>query len=155
MVSPPTQTHQFTEITLHRRDERTNEIVETVTFRGVPIGDASSERGEHRGHPTTQWAPKKVKCSACRWLEVTIFLRAEGGYVIHAVGISDVPDEVDYVRLWQTDSAFEAVELLTVRRPKPGGETIMFMPLPHARALAQASTVDDDIREAYVNRAVA
>ena len=43
----------------------------------------------------------------------------------------------------------EVVEILTVK-----GQTDPFIPAPSARALAQAADKDDDIQEAYVNRAV-
>jgi hypothetical protein len=152
-------------VTLQRHDERTGDVVETIEFQGAILGSASSEHETHRGHPKTTWAPRRVKCSACRWLEVTIFLSRSGdpktddeltyGYVVQTVGMSNVPGEVNFERLWTTSSAFEVVELLTVRRGQPNGTTETFIPPQHARALAQAATLDEDIREAYVNRAVA
>lgn len=48
-----------------------------------------------------------------------------------------------------TPSAYELVEILTVKNaPEP------YIPLPSARALAQAASKDDDVREAYIDRAV-
>ena len=166
MTSPSTlRPLRFGPVTLHRHDERTGDVIETLEFQGVIIGSASSEHDNHRGHPNTNWAPRRVKCSACRWLEVTIFLCRDGdpktddeltySYVVQTVGLSNVPGEVDFERLWKTSSAFEVVELLTVRRSQTNGTTETFIPPQHARALAQAATLDEDIREAYVNRAVA
>ena len=158
---------------LERYDEKTGEVVERVEFEGRIIGSATSEHDKHYGHPGTAYAPKRIKCSACRWLEVTLYLRRtvtdqpshdalryRYDYVIYTLGASNVPHEIDFIRLHQTDSAFEVVELLTVRRTKRNaatGEsfTDAFLPPQHARALAQAATIDEDIREAYVNRAVA
>lgn len=174
LVKPP-DLSQYAEITLHRYDEQTQKVIETVKFAGAILGSATSEHNSHRGHPGAEFAPKHVKCSACRWLEVTIYRRRVEmtyavivepdpnapatytyDYVIHTVGMSDVPGEVDFIRIHQTASAFEVVELLTVRRTNPRtGVTTAFVPPQHARALAQAATLDDDLREAYVNRAVA
>jgi hypothetical protein len=153
-------------VTLERFDEQTNDVIERVRFEGRIIGSASSEKDTHIGHPSTAYAPKHVKCSACRWLEVTIYSRRHRAsikedvftfdYVIYTVGNSDVPNEVDFIRLYQTTSAFEVIELLTVRRfNRHTSKSDAFIPPQHAQALAQAASVDDDIREAYVNRAVA
>lgn len=166
MTSPSTlKPLRFNPVTLQRHDERTGNVVETLEFQGAILGSASSEHTTHRGHPNKDYAPRRVKCSACRWLEVTIFLSRNGdpkfldeltyGYVVQTVGVSNVPGEVDFERLWTTSSAFEVVELLTVRRGQPNGSTETFIPPQHARALAQAATLDEDVREAYVNRAVA
>lgn len=164
MSSPPT-TLNLIPVKLEVRDEGdARNVVKTLEFHGAIIGSATSERDDHRGHPGTEYAPRNVKCSACRWLEVTIYLRRNGDpstndaptydYVIHTLGASDVPGEIDFVRLWETSSAFEVVELLTVRRNRAPGNTETFIPVQHARALAQAASIDDEIREAYVNRAV-
>lgn len=154
----------YRDVTLVRHEESTGAVVERLTFTGRVLGDATSEQTTHRGHDGRDYAPKNVKCSACRWLEVTIWSRRNGDpnvddqftydYVVHTLGVSEVPGEVDYVRLWQTASAFEVVELLTVRRQR-GSKTETFIPPQHARALAQASSLDEGIREAYINRAVA
>ena len=178
---------------LERFDEKTGALAESVRFEGRILGSASSEHANHRNHDGLNWAPKRVKCSACRWLEVTIYRRRTkvGGncalchgqgyerfdgvnvrcpdctdpkgqfvydydYVIHTVGVSEVPGEIDFVRIHQTSSAFEVVELLTVRRPNlTTGQTDAYMPPQHAMALAQAAILDEDLQEAYVNRAVA
>lgn len=179
-VSPPAElptrgVGSYGPVTLKRYDEQTGDVSETVRFEGRIIGSASSEKDTHIGHPRTDWAPKHVKCSACRWLEATIYkrrivdpvmkidglaksdnLRCRYDYVIYTVGVSNVPGEIDFIRLHQTSSAFEVVELLTVRRyNRITGKTDAFLPPQHAQALAQAASIDEDVSEAYVNRAVA
>lgn len=131
------------------------------TFAGRLLGTATSQQTGHRDHPGLEFAPKGVRCAACRWLTVDIYREyksrdSEGfygpaiGYVVHTTGPSDVPGEYDYERFNRVASGFEVVEALTVRKPS---ET--FLPPQHARALAQAAGLDDGIAEAYVNRAVA
>lgn len=135
--------------------------METITlstghvFAGRIIGASTSEAPGHN-HAGDYLSPtvatengRRTKCSACRWLETTLYITDAGGYVVHTVGRSIVPGEQDYPRVTFTDSAYEVVELLTVKK---SGEP--FIPLPSARALAQAADRDDAIQEAYVNRAV-
>lgn len=167
VLAPGDSPGRYGPVTLERYDEQTGDVIERVRFEGRIIGSATSEKDTHIGHPRADWAPKTVKCSACRWLEVTIYRRrshapADGrprptfDYVIYTVGNSNVPGEVDFIRLHQTASAFEVVELLTVRRTNRHTQRAeAFLPPQHAQALAQAASVDEDIQEAYVNRAVA
>lgn len=122
-------------------------------FTGRLLGAATSRVNDHN-HATT-FAPRGDKCSACRWFEVAVYrFRASNdvhdGYVVHTVGGSVVPGEQRLSRVEYTDSAFEVIELLTIRpsNRKP------FMMSQSARALAQASDHDDDLRDAYINRAV-
>lgn len=126
-------------------------------FVGFVLGTATSEAGyhNHEGDFLTASAPpsgagaRRQKCSACRWLETTIYQTKSGHYVIHTNGRSIVPGERDYVRVTFTQSAYEVVEILTVK-----GQKEPFIPAPSARALAQAADKDDSLQEAYVNRAV-
>jgi hypothetical protein len=125
-------------------------------FDGTALGAATSESRYH-SHPEDFLAPstpsaavsRRQKCSACRWLETKIYKTADGRFVAHTVGRSIVPGEQDYVRVTFTPSAYELVEILTVK-----GQTEPFIPLPSARALAQAAAKDDDVHDAYINRAV-
>jgi hypothetical protein len=134
----------------------------TVTFFGSLIGHATSEATRHNhagetlaptGHSDRDRKGPRPSCSACRWFEAELYQEIYqgqvSGYVIHTIGRSIVPGEIDYARVLKTDSAFEVVELMTVRQ-----KGAVFLPAPSSRALAQASSVDDDIREAYINRAV-
>lgn len=84
-----------------------------------------------------------------RWFEVDIYSHSEGGWIVHTQGRSVIDGERTLTRIVQTSSAFEIVELLTVNH---GGR--QFLPSQSARALAQAAQWDDDVRDAYVNRAV-
>lgn len=125
----------------------------TVDFYGSLIGHATSGSNRHN-HRSEIVAPGD-SCSACRWFEAELYqelypdVNTVKGYVIHTIGRSEVPGEIDYARVLRSDSAFEVVELLTVRQ-----KGAVFLPAPSSRALAQASSVDNDIREAYINRAV-
>lgn len=124
-----------------------------LDFYGEVLASATSQRDHHGAHPD-EYAAKGVKCSACRWFEVTLFRRECPGerpdYVVYTTGRSVVPGEYDMHRAATTDSAYEVVELLTIRRP--GKEP--FIVTQSAIALARASEKDEAIREAYVNRAV-
>lgn len=125
------------------------------TFTGKIIGASTSEAQFHN-HPGDYLLPaqsgttgRRLKCSACRWLETKLYTTDAGKYVVHTIGRSVVPGEQDYARVTFTESAYEVVELLTVR-----GQAEPFIPRPSARALAQAADRDDDMHDAYVNRAV-
>jgi hypothetical protein len=70
-------------------------------------------------------------------------------YLVLTYGRSVVPGETTKRRAMWTDSAFEVIEVLTQRN-----DTGAFLPVTSARALANAATWDEDIKEAYINRAV-
>jgi len=126
-------------------------------FTGRIIGAGTSESRDHN-HASDYMEPaaytgdtsqRRRKCSACRWLESTIYETDTGGFVVHTVGRSIVPGETDRHKITFTGSAFEVVEVLTIK-----GINEPFLPDPSARALAQAASLNEDVREAYVNRAV-
>lgn len=128
-------------------------------FEGRLLAVVSSQKLTHNDAPHTDaggTVPRGVTCSACRWIELTIYSRAvDRAYVVVRVGRSRAPGEHTLERVLETTSAYEVVEFLTVRRP-PGGDrpAETFMPPQHARALAAASQFDIPLRDAYVNRAV-
>ena len=146
---------------------------ETFGFLGKPLGVGSSRQDDHR-HDVARdrYAPRGVRCSACRWFEVAIYRRyvtegidletdpkrpriypvdpEPGDYVVHTIGASIVPGETRLSRITPTDSPFEVIELLTVRKR----DDDPWIPAQSARALAHAAEFDDGLREAYVNRAV-
>lgn len=131
------------------------ELHTAAPFTGRVIGAGTSEAADHN-HATDYLEPavynageRRRKCSACRWLETTIYETDTGGFVVHTIGRSIVPGENDRHRVTSTDSAFEVVEVLTIK-----GINEPFLPDPSARALAQAAHLNEDVREAYVNRAV-
>lgn len=132
----------FKEVKLFGRDQA------PFVFEGALIG-ASSSRGDEHSH-AADYALRGSRCSACRWFSVDIYVRPDGSYVVHTVGDTVVPGERRFSRVSETTSGYEVVELLTVR--KPGNEP--FITAQSARALAQASSVDDGVRDAYVDRAV-
>lgn len=127
-------------------------------FAGVLLAYGSSESNDHRDHPTTDYAPKGVKCSACRWLEVELYRKFPDPanfddtrtsiYVVVTRGPSMVPGERDYEKITFTESEYEVVEVLTVRKTR--GTQSTFLPPQHARALAQAAAHDEKLREAYL-----
>lgn len=157
---PPTELRQFE---LRGRDG------DEVRFTGQLLGFGTSRRDNHNHYPR-RFAAKGEKCSACRWLEVYLYRRyadeevdlaatpptlakitpVPTDYVVHTVGATDVPGEHRLSRISFTTSAFEVLELLTVRRP--GDEP--FVAAQASRALAQAASLDRGIRDAYINRAV-
>lgn len=131
-------------------------------FTGQLLGAGTSHQTHH--YHNNQFARRGEKCSACRWFEVAIYRRtadakghvpvgADHGfdYVVHTVGATIVPGEQRLSRVEYTTSSFEVVELLTIRP----NDREPYMMTQSARALARAAELDDGIREAYVNRAVA
>jgi len=119
-------------------------------FAGVLLAEGSSQADTHRDHPDTDTAPKGVKCSACRWLEVEIYRRIDEDpqtYIVVTRGPSICEGERDYEKISFTESEYEVVELLTVRKTR--GTQSTFLPPQHARALAQAASHDDKLREVY------
>lgn len=137
-----------TQFTLHSEQQG------IVVFDGKILGRATSQQPDHN-HDTPFVAPgfsadgRKNKCPACRWFEVTVYVTTSGVYVLHTIGKSVVPGEIEYARIAQTASAFELVDIATVRSSgKP------YLPAPSSRALAQAADKDDNVRDAFINRAV-
>lgn len=123
------------------------------TVTGVLLGFATSHRDQHN-HPMPRDESEldsNWKCSACRWVEIRILRDTDNTYVVHTLGRSDVEGEIDRSRLSVTESPYEILELLTDRR---GGRNPR-LPIAAARAIAQAAANDEEIENAYINRAVA
>jgi len=129
------------------------------SFTGYALGVATSRADQHTH--STRYAAPGDKCSACRWFSVGIyrvFAEPTGsgerlkprGYVVQTVGESVIPGEQRLARVEETPSAYDVLELLTVRRR--GAEP--FITSQSLRALAQAARLDEDMRDAYINRAV-
>lgn len=121
------------------------------TIEGVFLGMGSSFRPEHKGHPATDWAPRGVHCSTCRWTELRIFQGPRGKLIVVNCGASDVPDERDLIRVSSVDAPFELVESLTTTDRRTQSTVL---PMPARRALAQAASHSADIRDAYINSPV-
>lgn len=115
------------------------EIIELYARR---IGFATSEQQTH-SHDGPR-ATDKTRCSACRWFEVHLFKTSDDEYIVHTAGISTYHDEVSLIKLHNTRSPYEVVEILTIRH---GGNTTV--PAPAARVLAQAAMYDEGIKDAY------
>lgn len=145
------------------------------------IGYGSSHTQNHWDHtgpyidrnPDGSWP----RCNACRWFEIRIFrelgddvelddatdLNHEyvaaleddnlGNYIVHKVGMSMVPGEVPLCRYDVISSPYEVVEALTTRQIRDAGPRT-FITKPSAMALASGAQFDEELEEAYVNRAV-
>lgn len=123
------------------------------TITGRFIGSGSSRKPRHRDHLDGTFADVKLKCGACRWLELLIFQElaaAEdtagptGNYFVVKVGASEVPGESDRYTVTKALSADEVVVAVSTRR-----DGSMTMTRPAQIALARAAGRDDQIREAY------
>lgn len=128
-----------------------------VVVDAYVLGHATSQHEDHdeNAHGPAETAPRRVRCSACRWFEVQIFDVSRDDdagvkYLVYTVGKTIVPGETDRVRFVWTDSEREVVEALVVRQ---GGTPKL--PVASARALSQAARWDDDILDAFDNRVVA
>lgn len=155
-----------------------------VDIFGKCLGFSSSQRETH-DHPLTtdengklvEYSQPGVRCSACRWFEVSIYhvkheylfnvdvdpeiniiyddncarkVSPTAQFLLATTGNTIVPNETKMRRLVWTNSAYEVIEFLTQRR----NNVTPFLPMASARVLAQAATWNDDFRDAYINRAV-
>lgn len=129
---------------------------DVLRFTGKFLGTASSQRPHHNpeSHRAGEYAPTNgQKCGACRWFEPRLFRevlqRPPKRFLIHYAGVSIVPGET--LRVWHqwVNGPHEVVEALTTRRMDA-----VYLTKPAARVLAQAAAQDDDLLDAYVNRAV-
>lgn len=123
-----------------------------IQVRGQLLGFSTSEREQHNHDERTLQTASDLswKCSACRWVEIRIIRDDDDTFAVSTLGRSRVPGETDRSRVIFTDSPHEVIELLTDRRPGRNPR----LPFAAARALAQAAQRDDDMHDAYVNRAV-
>ena len=117
---------------------------------GRLVGETTSER-EYHTHPENEQPPPGVRCSACRFFTIKIFI-CDGSprYVAYTTGHTRIPGETERYRLFMTDSPLELIEMLTTRQ-----QGRAFIPRDTLRALAQAADVDDDLYDAYADRKVA
>lgn len=125
----------------------TDEVLE-IEARFLGLGGSRLSR--HDLHPG-RFAVGGVRCPYCRWFETRIFRVGPNDYVLHHAGRSIVPGESQLCRHERAFSPQEVIELYTVRHAHEGRA---FLTRPAARALAQACAFDDDLRDAYENRAV-
>jgi hypothetical protein len=125
------------------------------TVSGRLLGHSSSRRDRH-SHPGPDVTPAGWKCSACRWIEIRIFRTDDDSYLVHTEGHTVVPGESIRITVSRTDSPYTVIELLTLRGRRTGGHVgSAFLPQPSALALAEAAHYDTELRDAYLDRAVA
>jgi hypothetical protein len=154
--------------------------LEYYRVAGRFIGYGSSWTDNHWDHGPDEYVQPGRRCNACRWFELRLFrelsdavelvpgvtpeqlrvtydeaaeLGQLGDYVVYKAGLSSIPGEVPYCRYDVISSPFEVVEALTTRKHTPGGP-IAFITKPSALALASAARYDDELQDAYLNRAV-
>lgn len=135
------------------------DLTRTLSFHGALIGMITTRRPTHICDFPAGHAAKSLRCAGCRWFETRVFRlddhdsRAlnDARYVLHYVGRSIVPGEVDLPRHELVGGGHEVVEAYTVRKPNERP----FITKPGARVLAQAAAYDADIEDAYINRATA
>lgn len=127
------------------RDNRPHRI------EGTFLGMSSSHRPEHKGHPGEQYAPRGTHCSTCRWMELRLFGDVDGDFYVVTCGASDVPGERDLIQVNSVATPFELVESLTTTDRQTNR---IVLPMLARRALAQASSYSDRVRDAYINSPV-
>jgi hypothetical protein len=127
-----------------------------ITITGELLGLGSSQRPRHQNHPDTDYAPRRVHCSTCRWTEIRIFAvdsqednPSPLPYLVVKRGASAVPGEKDFIEWEGLITGDEVLELLTTRRG-----TDAFLTAPASRACSQAAAFDPGMRDAWQNRAV-
>jgi hypothetical protein len=121
---------------------------ENVSFRGSLLGEASSHQREHQHLGDT--APPGWRCRACRWFEVAIYrvvddvVSERATYLVHTLGRTRVPDEIDFARVAWADTAFKVMELLTQwRQRRP------VLPDASVEAIELAAARDHGLSVAY------
>lgn len=133
---------------------------EPYTLYGQRLAFSSSRRDSHTH--LGDFAPPGWKCSRCRWFEVGIYRLGDGDethlercdpappingarYVVHTVGRSIIPNEIDYARVAWAESPHRVIELLVMQReghrPK--------IPEASATAIDEAASLDPAIDDAY------
>ena len=111
------------------------------------LGFASSQRDMHRTDRS---------CSHCRWTEVRIYRSPDKDddgfwtYYVRTSGASSIPNERRFERVLTTNSALRVMEALTHRR-----DGKVSIPRISIDAITEAAGRDDDLFEAWVERAVA
>jgi hypothetical protein len=134
----------------------TDQHGQSITITGELLGMGSSFRPRHQNHPDTEFAPKGVHCSTCRWTELRIFaVDSEEGnpeplpYLVVKRGASTIPEERDFIEWEGLVTGDEVLEKLTTRRGMDA-----FLTAPASRAASQAASFDPGMRDAWQNRAV-
>lgn len=98
--------------------------------------------GELLGHSTTH------ETGRSRWHEVSIYKTSIGEYVIHKVGRSEVPGEIDRNTAFVSETPEGAIECLYTRNR--GG--VKFLTFAAEEAYDAAARLDPALRKAYLTR---
>lgn len=120
---------------------------EMHTFTGHKLASATSHAPDHYQHES-EFAPKRWRCSACRWFEVTVYRvtdRPNSQFVVHTRGVTIVPGEMTYSRVLYAKSAFHVMDALT---PYDSRRDKIVLPVASYNVLADAAELDPDINEA-------
>lgn len=129
-------------------------LMKMVSFRGRKIGAASSRATDH-DHEPGRTARRGERCSACRWLEVRIYVdedarvkraresgNTQGGYVLETIGRSEVDGEHNRYRTRMFHDPFLVVAKLTKRV-----DDSTFLPIVAQEALEEAAERDEPLGE--------
>jgi hypothetical protein len=140
-IRPATQLHQLV--------GREGHVTE---FIGRQLATSSSQETDHWRHKTT-YAPKKWRCSACRWIEIELYALDDPDvpmkrYVVYTRGCSQVPEEKTFARVAFADDAYDVLKLMTQWRGRSGQEDRPVIPDVNLIALEQAAEIDPDLAEA-------
>lgn len=140
-IRPATMLHQLT-----GRDGAPAEFI------GRKLAASSSRENEHWRH-TSAFAPKKWRCSACRWIEIELFALDDPDvpskrYVVYTRGCSQVPEEKTLARVAFADDAYDVLRLMTQWRGRSGQEDKPVIPDVNLVALEDAADLDPDLAEA-------
>jgi hypothetical protein len=116
-----------------------------VSFNGRRVADASSREIEH-SHSPDRKAQRGERCSACRWLEVRIYIANDESsgtaYVLETVGRSLVDGEHDRFRTRRFRDPWLVIAKLAKRH-----DDTTFLPLVAQRALSEAAEYDGRLAE--------
>jgi len=138
--------------TLTEDDEDVRDGVLTITAQFIGFG--TSKKPRHRFHDGRAYAQTTESCGLCRWFETRIFKIDTDDYVLHHVGVSTVPGEVNFPRHERVYSPTAVLESYVVR-PRPNDSNQQpYLPRPSAQALALAVDFDPELAERYDRRAV-
>lgn len=130
----------------------TRMTVETVQgpaeVAGRLLGQSSSEAPRH-AHRTEKPRPGE-RCSACRWMRVTILFDEHAGqYVVVNEGLTRVPGETQRGRIERTTSPVWVIECLTRPDRSSNGR---YIPTVSRKALAEAAASDAALAEQFSTR---
>lgn len=98
--------------------------------------------GELLGHATTHEAGRQ------RWHEVSIYKTAIGEYVVHKVGRSEVPKEIDRNTAFVSETPEGAIDCLYTKNR--GG--VKFLTFAAEEAYDAAAKLDPSLRKAFLVR---